>query len=489
MSDISQEDQLKAAQLVSMESFAKLLSQRIRDPERSNDAVSKTFSSYTKEQILTWLKSPTANAKNLVLASRQLFQNSIEYRRLIYYYAYMSLFAYTISPVGFDAQKAKTDNFLKQYTKIASLVERMNLRHEMRRGLVNALVDGVAYGIILESNVSWFVQYINPDYCVLSSKSDGTYIFSIDMSQIKSADLPKYPPIVESMYNEYLSSGVKLQEVPEDSCFCIKADESVDYPIPFWAGLMPAVFDLENYKELAEVATKLDIFKLIAFEIPLDEKNKPTMTWDMIKKFYDLVANNVPSAVGVAAVPGKINAVDFSGSAVGNTTDDISSAIQRFYYSSGNSPLLFGDASNKSSSALSLSIKSDEEIVLALMAQCERVINRLLKSQAGTQKFKINFLPVTIYSKEKELGYLKEASTLGLPVKTAYGAVLNLQQSDMLGMSYLENDVLNINDKLVPLSSTYTQASGETGRPTDDTETPSESKEQTVDDGTNENRE
>lgn len=467
------------AEIFNMQKFAQMLIQRIKNPNKTNDSSTVAFSTYTKDNILNYLKSPTANVKSLKNASRQLFQNSIEYKRLVLYYAYMSLFAYVVSPVGFDSSKgtSNTSAFLKQYNKAVSQLERMNLRQELRKALVTMIVDGAAYGLIWENNSSWFIQYVDPDFCTITSLVDGCWVFSIDMSKIKEEDLVKYPDYVETMYAEYKNTGVKLQEVPEEHCFCIKADESVSYPIPFFAGIMPSVYDLESYKSLAEVATKLDIFKLISFKIPTDDKGVPSIDWDTITKFYDLLANNVPEAVGVAALPGEVNSVDFKKSESGNSTTDISDAIQNFYYTSGTSSLLFGDAANNTSGALAMSIKADEEIVFAFMAQCERVVNRLLKSLSGTQKFKITFLPATIFSKEKEVGYIKEAATLGLPTKSAYAALMHVQQIDIGGMSYVENDVLKLQDVFIPLSSTYTQSSA--GRPASNTDTPSESKEAT----------
>lgn len=447
-----------------IQKFAQLTQQKLRDLNTSSNGTTVTFSTYDKDDILSYLKSPETNAKNLRNASIQMYQNSSQYRRLIQYYALLPMWAYTISPLGFDSQEADAKSYLEQYTKILSRVESMNIKHEMAKALTTAFRDGVIYGAIWSGKNSWFVQRINPDICQLSTIEDGTWLYSVDMSQIKEKDLFKYPPEFTTMYNTYKSTKVKQQEVPSKISFCLKADETVIYPIPPWVSVLPSIYELELYKDLAEIATEIQNYKLIGMKIPVDKDGVPTMDFNLASKFYDQLANNLPEYVGAAMSPMGLDSIDFNKSQAGNTTDEISDATQRFWYSSGTSPLLFGDASNNSSSALALSIKTDEEIVLSAMAQCERLLNRHLKSISGSIKFKINILPITIFNQEKMIGFYKEAATLGLPTKMQYAAAINISPSDVSSMCFIENDVLELNNKFIPLKTSYTQTSKEPGR-------------------------
>ena len=181
--------------------FAQLARQVLRDLT-SNTQSSVTFSQYTKEQILTYLKSPQVNAKNLRNASIYMFNNSSHYRRLIQYYAYLPSWKYVITPVKLDGAKINKETVRKNYVKIINTVENMNLRHEMQKAALIALREGVFYGAIWSTNDSFFIQRINPDYCDLTSISDGCYVYAVDMSQIKEEDLKKYPPEFTNMRRE-----------------------------------------------------------------------------------------------------------------------------------------------------------------------------------------------------------------------------------------------------------------------------------------------
>ena len=51
-----------------------------------------------------------------------------------------------------------------------------------------------------------------------------------------------------------------------------------------------------------------------------------------------------------------------------------------------------------------------------------------------------------------------------MPLVSMYCAVLGLDQNDMYGMNYLEEDILRINDKFKPLQSSNTISSDDAGR-------------------------
>lgn len=444
--------------------FANVAKRTIYDVTGRASKKNVSFTKYTKDNIMSYLASPSSNVKNLRNASIAMYQNSPQYRRLIQYNAYMPTWAYTISPLGFDPSKSDKDSYLKSYTKITKQLEIMNLKHELSKATITALSEGVLFGAIWSTNMSFFVQRIDPDICVLSSIEDGTWMYSVDMSKIDEASLNQYPPEFTTMWNEYKRSGQNYQEVPKKISFCLKGDESTLYPNPPLAGVLPEIYDLYTYKELAEVAANIDNYKLICMQTPSNSQGEPTVGLPVMREYYNHIAKNLPDYVGLAMSPTELKAITFDKSKPANSTSEISDATQRFWYASGTSPLLFGDASNTTAQALGYSIKADEENMIAFVYQCERLVNRILKESSGSQKWKINFLPVTIFSVEKYIGYLKEGASLGQPVKTAYASLLNLPQTDIVGMAFLENEILNLPEVMVPMQSSYTQSS-KGGRP------------------------
>lgn len=466
--------------------FAQLQKQALLDLTKSS-ASSTTYQRYTKEKLLSYMQSPGKNEKNIRNASIYMYDASSQYRRLIQYYALMHLWAYTVSPLGFNPEKVKGDTFRKAYFKVAAQLEDMNLKHEMQKAAIIAYREGVLFGVQWSGTNSYFIQKINPDICKLSSVRDGAWMYAVDFSQIKEEDLILYPPEFTTLWNQYKKDSTKKWiEIPESVSFCLKADESTSgYSIPPWASTLPMLYDIETFKALQETATEIANYKMIGLQIPVGKEGEPLMDFDMASQYYQHMVNALPPYVGAFMAPMKAEAFSFEKSGGANDVDTVCRSEEQFWREGGTSPLLFGSADNDTAGALKLSVSADEELVLGLAVQCERLVNRMLKDMSGTQKFKINFLPVTIYNRGDWLNYYKEGATLGIPVKSAYAAVLGLNTTDVPGMDYVEMNLLGMGT-LSPLSSSYTQSSK--GRPASDDGDLSESGEQTRGNDSNANR-
>lgn len=188
-----------------------------------------------------------------------------------------------------------------------------------------------------------------------------------------------------------------------------------------------------------------------------------------------MMAQALPSWVGLVLTPMKVEDYNFNKSGGVNDVNSVANAESEYWNAAGVSELLFN--SQKSSSAtIGNSIKTDEEIIYTIHRQIERVINKKLKQFASEYKFKINIIDTTIFSQKEYLDNILKASTYGTPVKLAICSIFGYTPSDTYGMTILE-DVLGLVDKWKPLQSSNTQSGSEdiTGRPTSDDESLSDS--------------
>lgn len=447
------------------------------------------YSRYTKEDILGYLQTPTSNEKNLRNASIFMWDASSQYRRLIQYYAGLMRWDYILTPLDLDKNKVKRETFHKQYLKVQNQVELMNLKHELNKAAQIVYRDGVLFGAIWQNKTSFYVQRINPDYCTLTSIEDGTWRYSVDMSKIPEKKLPLYPPEFTTMWNEYKQTGLKYQEVPVNITFCLKADETVlTYCIPPWASTLPMLYDIETYKALQETATKIANYKILGMQIPLNDDGTPKVDWDAAEKYYQQLCNVLPPYVGAFVAPMKTESFEFEKSNGTNDVDTVSRAEEQYWFNTGTSALLHGSTISNTAGALKLAIRADEEIAFILANQVERLLNRIIKNISGTVKFKLRFLPTTIYNQQEQVSMYKEAASLGVPgSKSAYVASIGIHQSDITGMEYLETKTYDM-EEWQPLVSGYTGGGQQTGRPSSDDEDLDAEGEATRANDTNANR-
>ncbi len=468
-----------------MREMVRQLTYNPRDPSSKK---SSNFSVYSKENILSWLKNPTTdtNEKSLRNASNYMYVSSMHYNRLLNYYAGLYVGAYVISPLGFSKDDVK-DNFKKNFRKAARVLELINVPYVVRWVQLIALREGAFYGVWLTDSNSAFIQKIDPDYCKITAICDGCFVYKVDMTKIASK-LEFYPPEFTKMYNDYLATGDQWQEVPLDISICVKGDSSVlDYTIPPFAAVMPSLYTIANTEELQETATELKNYKMLAGQIPVDDKGNPLMDEPMVTKYYNHVANALGDDVGLALTPFKFDTFTFENKSGVSDVDDLSRAVSNFWSNAGTSGLLHGK-DNDTAGVIKLAVKNDETYVLGMVQQIERCINRYLKiALSGATKFKITILPITVFNREEYIKYYKEAAAFGLG-KSQYAAALGIHQYDIAGQVYMEDNLLDF-DSLTPLKSTYTNgASDDAGRPESADEDLSKSGENTRANDTNANR-
>ena len=126
----------------------------------------------------------------------------------------------------------------------------------------------------------------------------------------------------------------------------------------------------------------------------------------------------------------------------------------------------------RSSNALLLSIKADQAITYSIVKSIEAMVNRFVHRHGYGRYFKVTFLDCSIYNRKEMGDAFLRAAQYGLPTLSYYAASQGLSQDDLDGMNFLEDTVLELKERLVPLQSSATQSAnsnpnstGEVGRP------------------------
>lgn len=477
------------------EAFARSLAQqKIHDPDgKTSRRVSRTYTSYTRDNIENFLESPTASEKELRNASTFLYQTQSRYRNLLHYFACVPKWYYTITPVNFNPDRVKKETYRKQYQKTCNIIESMGLIRSMREAALVALREGAYYGVIWGGDGNSFImQKLNPDYCQIVSITDGNvFQFAYDMSKIKKEDLSTYfPPQFADMYRAYEAGGSQYQVVPPSVGFCIKGDPSIpEYSIPPFSAVLPSLYSIKNIEDLTETAAELSNYKLIAGVLPVDAEGVPLIDYNTAMQYYSHIAGNVGDRVGVAISPFELKSYNFEQSGTTAQIDQVAKANANFFASAGTSALLHG-ATNTTSGVTKLAIKVDESFSFGIMNQCGAAINRFLKTLTGTVKFKVNFLPVSIFNESEMIDQYKSAMNYGMG-KLQYAACIGIQQTDLMGQAFVENELIGFDDMFSPMRTAATRSANEAegvGRPESGDEDLSDEGEATRDATANDNR-
>ena len=248
------------------------------------------------------------------------------------------------------------------------------------------------------------------------------------------------------------------------SSICILFDEGLDYVLPPLAGAFSDIYLVEDYKDLMKSKEIINLYKLINLKYPIDKEGRLLMDEKIATTYYNQMASQLDATIALALNPFEMQEVSFDTNK--SDSDGTLKAQRDMFANLGISNLLFSNE-KASSTALIESVKEDFSYVKPCLMSLQRWLNKKLKLAPGTIKFQVLFPDITVYNRKEMIGIYKESSSLGLPTKQLYAASLGLSPSDVVGLAFMENSVLGLQDIFIPLQSTYTQSasSGKAGRP------------------------
>lgn len=433
--------------------FAALNKLITRDPNDYRSA--PYFYKYNKEQIADFLRDPYRNEKQLRDAVRYLYVVSPHFRRLIQYFAGLTDFAYVVSPYRIDPKTANKRITNINYRKVLDLMSIMNVKTQLAKILTVCLREDVFYGTIWRTRDCITIQQLPSEYCKISSMEGNVFNVAFNFRYFDTyADyLDFYPEEFRKKYEQYkLDQAHPYIDLSSPASFAIKATpDIVNFIVPPFAGILREVYDIEDYKDMKLAREQIENYALLAMKLPMDDDGNWVLDKTKAEDFWRNLDAVMPAEIGSVLTPMDIEKISFERSG-SNDTDTVAEAEQNLFTAAGVSSLLFNN-SKASANALLLSIKADQSISFGIVKSIEDMVNRYIQSFNYGKYFKVTFLDVSTFNR-KEMGdaYLKAAS-YGLPTISMYSASQGLGQAELDCMSYLETEVMELQDMFRPVVS------------------------------------
>lgn len=429
---------------------------RLITRDMNNIRNSPVFKLYTKSDISDYLADPYKYEKQLREAVTYIYGASSHFRRLIQYFVGLSDLAYVIQPSKIDPKKANKRTVGLNYRKVANMMASMGVKTQLPKILTVCLREDTFYGTFWVTGDSITIQQLPSDYCAISSIENNVpnVTFNFSYFDTRPLYLNYYPQEFRVKYELYKKDIVRSKWIELDcpTSFAIKCNTDIlDYAIPPFAGILREVYDIEDYKMLKQAKTELDNYAMISMKLPLDDNGDWGIDLDKARDFWSNLDSVLPDEIGSVLTPMDLNKISFERSNNGES-DTVADAEQNLFTAAGVSSLIFNNA-KASANALLLSIKADQAITFGIVKSIEDAINRLIQSYSYGKNFKITFLDCSPFNR-KEVGdaYLKAAS-YGLPTISMYAASQGLAQSELDNMSFLETDVMGLQDMFRPIVS------------------------------------
>ena len=426
---------------------------------------------YTPEKIERIITSGSLAEQQAL--SRNFFYKDGYYKQIIIHYATLLKYAGLLIPNPSLGKKLSTSHISKRYYNAIDYVERMNLPVFLTDCATRALIDGCYYGVIVQLDKQNFsVLDLPSGYCQTRYKDlngddliefDVSYFNSIVDLTAKEQALASYPKFIRDAYKKW------QKQKSSNSWVIIPSDIGICFPFfdgrPLFLSVIPASLEYDDAIQTERDRDAEEIRKILVQKIPHLQDGRllfePDEAAEMHAGAVGMLKGN--KNISVLTTYADVDAVvsKTTGESTSKTLEQIEKNI---YAQAGVSGQIF---SSTGSSTLDASIKNDIALMMYLANKFSRFITNSINRIYGNTNitFKYQILPVSIHNMDKFVDQSFKLSGSGysylLPV-----VALGLSQRDIVNLKELENDVLKLGEKLIPLSSSYTQSSDNpTGRP------------------------
>lgn len=444
---------------------------KLLDPNKAETRTSQTFN---KTVLRTYLQNVYNYQSQIRQLSRYLYRVVGTYKRIIDYYVRMiDLSVYSVVPIIDFSEDVDKDAVLKQYVRTLQKLENMNLKQEFYKLILEAWVVGVAYGLVWESDEpdSFLITLFDPDYCKISSVNfDGTFNYSIDMSWFRAhqTQLEFYGSTFQKMYDVYTKdpNNMRWQEVPSEMSVVLCMDpRDTGCILPPFVPLFEDLCDLSDLRSIQAAKDELSIYKLLVARLETisgsDISDDFTVDPSTALGYINKIQDQLDSRIGLLFSPVKIESIDFDTDDTAET-NKIANSMKNVLNTSGGSQILLADSISGSTAYRNAMIADMEFGLHPLLDQIESYVNHHLRDTVDDPA-KVTFLHTCPYFKDEYRDNLLKSAQYGIPNKIAIATLDGKSPLEVLSANYLETEILGLHDKFIPLSSSFTKTSSDSG--------------------------
>ena len=434
--------------------------------ERRNSSKLKDYSLEEVEKIIN-----SGSLSEQQKLSRNYYYKDGFYKRLVLHYATLLKYVGLLIPNPSFGKNLSTSHIQKRYFNAVDFVDRINLPVILTNCAQRALVDGCYYGIIQDVDKTGLVILDLPsNWCCTRFKDalgndiiefDVSYFNTILDEEERKNVLSVYPQVISSAYRKWKNGKIsnKWVFIPSDIGICFPFFDSR----PILLSTIPATIRYDDAVAIDQKRDLEEIKKIIVQKIPhLNDGRlvfEPDEAAEMHAGAVGMLRDN--ENVSVLTTYADVESI-ISKTSADTSANSLDRMLQNVYNEAGTSSQIFASTG---SSTLETSLDNDTALMMVLGNKFSlfitNLINRLFAN--SNVSFKYTILPITHYNDKK---YAETAFKLA---SSGYSFLLpsiamGISQKEIGNIKDLENDVLKLGDKLIPLVTSYTQGA-EGGRP------------------------
>lgn len=417
---------------------------------------------YTLEEVERIIQSGSLVEQQKL--SRNYFYKDGLYKRLIIHYATVLKYVGMLIPNPSFGKSLSTAHIKKRYFNAMDFVDRLNIPILLTNFAQRALVDGCYYGLLQSvSKDGVTVLDLPSNWCCTRFKDtlgndiiefDVSYFNTITDEEERNETLKVYPKIISSAYRKWKNgkSNTKWVFIPSDIGICFPFFDNH----PIFLSTIPETIRYDETIEIEQERDADEIRKILVQKIPHLTDGRLVFEPDEAEEMHAGAVGMLKSNknVSVLTTYADVDAI-VSKTASENAHNSIEKMMQNVYNKTGTSSELFASTG---SSTLESSINNDIALMMVLANKFSlfltNLINRLYEN--SNINFKYTILPISYYNENKYVDTSFKLASSGYSLLLP-SLALGFSQKDLGNIKDLENEVLELDEKLIPPKTSYTQ--------------------------------
>ena len=428
-----------------------------------------SYRDFTIEEIEEIIRSGEISAIREL--SRYYYRTNGRYRNNINFLANLFLYDTLVTPI-YEIGKGSKAQITKAFYNACNFVEALDVKSTLARITREWLKTGIYYGVLQEYGNKVVIQDLPAEYCRTRLKDFNNlcilefnityFITKYEDERIRNAALLNFPPAIQKGWKDYKAK--KLSDpwimVPASAggiVFCFAEDTT-----PLLIASIPELAKLKDAVGREEKRDENELYKLLIQKMPTDANGHLVFELDEIAEIHAGVANMLRDldTVDVLTTLGDATLENLQDSSAANQANNRIEKYSDNAWDALGSSKLFFNADN--SSSLAYVIKRIESVMQDYINVYATWIKFLINSRFARTGLSFDFeiLPTTKFNIKEYIGYYLQNAQFGYP-RMRVGAALGVKQRNLVSAIDFENEFLNLDEKMVPLMSSYTQPGNE----------------------------
>ena len=433
---------------------------------RMNSVMDRDF---TIEEIDDIIRSGEISAIREL--SRYYYRTNARYRGNIDFLAALPLYDTIVTPV-YEAGKGSKTQIIKAFYSACAFVEALDVKNTLGRITREWLKAGIYYGILQELGNKVTVQDLPAEYCRTRFKDFNNlsilefniqyFITTYVDEKVREAAVLNFPEVIQKAWRAWKNHTLDNPwvMVPASAggvTFCFAEDST-----PLLIASIPELAKAKDAVGREEKRDENELYKLLIQRMPIDSDGNLVFQLDEVEQIHQGVANMLRDldTVDVLTTFGETTMENLQDtSAASQANNRLEKYNKNAWEALGTSQLLF-NAEN--SSSLAYVIKRLESIMRTYLNAYDTWIRYLINSRFARTGLTFDFeiLPTTAFNIKDYQGQYLQGAHFGYSQMRA-GVAMGVKQRNLISMIDFENEFLDLDEKMIPLLSSYTQSGDE----------------------------